>query len=428
MRRCVVRRRRPGRHRGGDHGAAARACASCCVDKARFPRDKTCGDGLDRPRRCASSRRLGLSPRRARGGRIRPGARDACSCRRAAGRCTSRSRPTATTRASSPGPASTPRSSPLARGARRRRPRRRRRSTSSSSRDDERRRCTATSGDDARRAGTSSRPTATGRPCAACVEPGRAAATSATWHAVRQYFDRCRRRPPVGAVRTRPAARIRVGVPAARTAAPTSASACCARRTHGTRPEGALARRCSRGRRCATSSARARRRASRCARGRSPPRTRPARLDRRTACCYAGDAAGVVDPMTGEGIAQAIETGIARGRRDRPRWRHRTPSRSGTARTSTARSGRDLRFAARLQTAPRVIRVGARGAIKAAGWTRLDAPQLRPLAVRGLSAGCAAHARPLAPPALHRTRRVLADSRDFTRRSGVAPWRTARQK
>ena len=48
------------------------------------------------------------------------------------------------------------------------------------------------------------------------------------WHAFRQYFDgvdRLRGRPPVGVVRARPAARLRVVVPAARTAGPTSASA-----------------------------------------------------------------------------------------------------------------------------------------------------------------------------------------------------------
>ena len=86
---------------------------------------------------------------------------------------------------------------------------------------------------------------------------------------------------------------------------------------------------------------------------------------------FAGDAAGVVDPMTGEGIAQALESGelaatavatgggvdaIARRYAD---WVDR-------------RVGRDLRFAGTLQ---RVLRspLGARAAIRAAGltpWTR----------------------------------------------------------
>ncbi|HEV2309971.1 MAG TPA: NAD(P)/FAD-dependent oxidoreductase [Acidimicrobiia bacterium] len=86
---------------------------------------------------------------------------------------------------------------------------------------------------------------------------------------------------------------------------------------------------------------------------------------------YAGDAAGVVDPLTGEGIAQAIESGalaaeaVAGGGppgaiADRYR------------RTVDAALGRDLRFAAVLS---RVLgsRWGATAAIRAAGatgWTR----------------------------------------------------------
>jgi geranylgeranyl reductase family protein len=86
---------------------------------------------------------------------------------------------------------------------------------------------------------------------------------------------------------------------------------------------------------------------------------------------YAGDAARVVDPMTGEGIAQALETGalavkaMVHGREPAAvgaRYRH-TVDRS---------IGRDLRFAAALQ---RVLRspLGARAAIRAADltpWTR----------------------------------------------------------
>jgi geranylgeranyl reductase family protein len=79
---------------------------------------------------------------------------------------------------------------------------------------------------------------------------------------------------------------------------------------------------------------------------------------------FAGDAAGVVDPMTGEGIAQAIETGmlaaeaIATGR-DYKRLVHRA-------------IGRDLRFAGALQ---KILRqpLGARAAIRVADltpWTR----------------------------------------------------------
>jgi flavin-dependent dehydrogenase len=79
---------------------------------------------------------------------------------------------------------------------------------------------------------------------------------------------------------------------------------------------------------------------------------------------FVGDAAGVVDPMTGEGIAQAIETGMLAAESivtgaDYRKLVHRT-------------FGRDLRFAGALQkvlTSP----IGARAAIRAAGltaWTR----------------------------------------------------------
>jgi menaquinone-9 beta-reductase len=95
-----------------------------------------------------------------------------------------------------------------------------------------------------------------------------------------------------------------------------------------------------------------------------PTRYSPARLTHGPRVFFAGDAAGVVDPMTGEGIAQAIETGmlaadaIARGA-DYAALVHRT-------------LGRDLRFAGLLQ---QVLRspLGARAAIRAADltpWTR----------------------------------------------------------
>jgi menaquinone-9 beta-reductase len=85
---------------------------------------------------------------------------------------------------------------------------------------------------------------------------------------------------------------------------------------------------------------------------------------------YVGDAANAVDPLTGEGIAQAIETAvlaveaIASG----------DPSGAGRRYKEGVRRalGRDLRFAAALQ---RVLgsRRGARAAVRAAGltpWTR----------------------------------------------------------
>ncbi len=86
---------------------------------------------------------------------------------------------------------------------------------------------------------------------------------------------------------------------------------------------------------------------------------------------YTGDAAAVVDPLTGEGIAQALETGVAAadaiaasGETDTVARRYRD--------TVDRALGRDLRFAHRLQRILATPR-GARASIKAADrsdWTR----------------------------------------------------------
>ena len=101
-----------------------------------------------------------------------------------------------------------------------------------------------------------------------------------------------------------------------------------------------------------------------------PAHLDPARLaDERV--LYAGDAAAVVDPMTGEGIAQALETGIAAAR---------AIARGGDAAAVSSRYRRsveqalraDLRVSAMLQrilSSPR----GARAALRAVdltAWTR----------------------------------------------------------
>jgi geranylgeranyl reductase family protein len=86
---------------------------------------------------------------------------------------------------------------------------------------------------------------------------------------------------------------------------------------------------------------------------------------------YAGDAANVVDPMTGEGIAQALETGILAA--EAVAIGGGPVAVGARYRRSVDRAlGRDLRFAAALQ---RVLRspLGARAAIRAADltpWTR----------------------------------------------------------
>jgi geranylgeranyl reductase family protein len=64
---------------------------------------------------------------------------------------------------------------------------------------------------------------------------------------------------------------------------------------------------------------------------------------------FAGDAAGVVDPMTGEGIAQALETGVLAATVTAGRDRDPDAAASAYRRAVGATLGRDLRFAALLQ-------------------------------------------------------------------------------
>jgi geranylgeranyl reductase family protein len=87
---------------------------------------------------------------------------------------------------------------------------------------------------------------------------------------------------------------------------------------------------------------------------------------------FAGDAAGVVDPMTGEGIAQALETGVlaaratADGRADPDRVA------SGYRAAVDRALGRDLRFAGRLQRVlahPRGAELALR-VVDLTAWTR----------------------------------------------------------
>jgi geranylgeranyl reductase family protein len=89
---------------------------------------------------------------------------------------------------------------------------------------------------------------------------------------------------------------------------------------------------------------------------------------------FSGDAANVVDPMTGEGIAQALETGMLAARAIATPGPDESPDQVASAyRDAVDRTlGSDLRFAARLQ---RVLANpwGARAALAAAGatpWTR----------------------------------------------------------
>jgi geranylgeranyl reductase family protein len=101
-----------------------------------------------------------------------------------------------------------------------------------------------------------------------------------------------------------------------------------------------------------------------------PARYDPARLASGRVL-FAGDAAGVVDPMTGEGIAQALDTGAAAARAIA---HEATPHAVGLRyRRDVGRAlGLDLRFATALQHVLRT-RLGAEASITAAGatpWTR----------------------------------------------------------
>jgi flavin-dependent dehydrogenase len=86
---------------------------------------------------------------------------------------------------------------------------------------------------------------------------------------------------------------------------------------------------------------------------------------------FVGDAAGVVDPLTGEGIAQALETGILAAKSVAAGGDPGVVA-SRYLRTVSRRLGRDLRFASALQSVLRYP-FGAQAAIAAAGltpWTR----------------------------------------------------------
>ena len=114
---------------------------------------------------------------------------------------------------------------------------------------------------------------------------------------------------------------------------------------------------------------------------------------------FVGDAAGVVDPMTGEGIAQAIETGMlaAAAVADLCLRRPIREHLGDRYRRALARAlGADLRFAWPCNTCSPAL--GGPGRDPRGGDERLDPTQLRALDVRGLSAGRAPHASPLAPP------------------------------
>ena len=150
------------------------------------------------------------------------------------------------------------------------------------------------------------------------------------------------------------------------------------RRANGSRAQGAVARAPRATDRCATSSARAPRRPSRCAPGRSRRATTPTRLAHGRVL-FVGDAAGVVDPLTGEGIAQAIETRRARGRGDRAR---RRTGRRGGALPPVGRPR------ARTRPALRVDAADAAALRRSAPGPRSPPPASRPGRAATSPAGC----------------------------------------
>jgi geranylgeranyl reductase family protein len=95
-----------------------------------------------------------------------------------------------------------------------------------------------------------------------------------------------------------------------------------------------------------------------------PTRYEPVRLQHGARVLFAGDAAGVVDPMTGEGIAQAIETGMLAA--------DAIATGSDYGRLVHHALGRDLRFAGWLQhiLARKWGAGAALGAVNLSDWTR----------------------------------------------------------
>ena len=342
------------------------------VDKARFPRDKTCGDGLT-----AGALRgleaLGLDVRKLPSyASVTETVLVSPSGRRGRAPAAGRRR---VRRRGDPRPSSTPRSS-TARATRRRRCATASASPTSSPTTTGSRSTSTT----ARRSAAQWVIAADGHysPVRRMLDadgPARVTPSElGTWHAFRQYFRGVDDRAGVGAVRRRPPARVRVGVPARRRTRQRRLRRAarspqrCARRASSSRRSGA---RSSTARSCATSSGPTPSPTARTAPGRSPRRSTRTRLTHGRVL-FAGDAANVVDPMTGEGIAQALDTGVLAAHAIAEPMPLRTASPRGTAATSSARSAPTCGSRARSSTLLRSP-LGARATIGAAGltpWTR----------------------------------------------------------
>ena len=134
-----------------------------------------------------------------------------------------------------------------------------------------------------------------------------------------------------------------------------------------------------------------------------PTRYDPARLTNGRVL-FVGDAAGVVDPLTGEGIAQAIETGALAAEAIATRRR----SGAGVeALSQVGRVGDRPRSALRRDAAgPDADAARRPGRDRGGRAHALDPPQLRPVDVRGLPPCTDRHAGSLAARRVHGARRV----------------------
>ena len=142
---------------------------------------------------------------------------------------------------------------------------------------------------------------------------------------------------------------------------------------------------------------------------------------------FVGDAAGATDPMSGEGIGQALATGRL-GRRGAARGGQRPTRSSPRARyeaTVRTRAGRRPPAGRRALRHPRL----ADGHAADDGHDRadpLDPAQLRPVDVRGLPEGDPGHTGAMAPADAHRIGRLLPRLTRALQRS-LEPDRTRRE-
>ena len=347
--------------------ALGHGCSVVCVDKATFPRDKTCGDGLTtgalRELEALGLTRaefvaVGVAPVRETVLVSPSGRRVTLPAARPTTGCTRRSRRAAI---------STPRSS-RSRAARGVDVREQCAVEKVAPRDDEVELLLA-DGDVAARP-----PRDRGR--RSLVD---GAARARTRRAARPrrvargapVLRRRRRRPAVGALRARPPARLRVGVPAARRRRQRRLRRAARRRAQRPRPQAALARAARPARRSATSSARRARPTEPVRAWPIPTRYDPARLAQR---------ARAVRRRRGRrrrpDDRRRHRAGARDRRRSRPRRSRRAATRKRSPRATAGRSG--ARSAATCASRRRCSRccahpLGARAAIAAAGltpWTR----------------------------------------------------------